>query len=276
MAKKHYLDRDEFHDELTICKKVGKLTDRALAMFQLLATEVSRDFYFEDNEDKKDAVAVAVHDLFKYWGNFKESNVVQFKINRNFTNNEEIIVDIFGHGKIAYKANNGFDIKKGKFQIGTTINNSLKSLVEVVVGRDDKVIAIYVDKIKNKVTLMDKFNSDDLSVKSSVVIRTEPIEVAAVKKLKGNAFRQFDYIPVEEVAEGVEYELKKIHLVEPNKNKDFLFKFKSPPNAFSYFTSIARHGILKSINKINPKQFRNGGKISIDQINRENNGMFNI
>ena len=57
------------------------------------------------------------------------------------------------------------------FLIGDTVNNTLKSLTDCIVERDGKILSIYTDKIKNKITLMDKFNGDDLSVKSRVVVK---------------------------------------------------------------------------------------------------------
>ncbi len=51
--------------------------------------------------------------------------------------------------------------------------------------------------------------------------------------------------------------------------------FQPPPNGFSYFTSIIRNGCLKSINKINPKQLRNGNKLSLHTVNSGENGFYN-
>ena len=70
--------------------------------------------------------------------------------------------------------------------------------------------------------------------------------------------------------------MREILLVNNDKKTGNVHWFKKPPNAFSYFTSITRRGILKSINKVNPPILRNGNKISMDQINLENNGMYNF
>lgn len=261
-VKKHYLDRHEFHAELTICKKQDGLTKKALEMFQLLSEQISRDFYFSCDEDRKDAIAVAMHDLFKYWKNFKESNIVQLKINRNFEPVESITVFIHGHGKVRYVAGRKQNPEKRMFLIGDTINNSLKNLTDAIVEKDNDILAIYTDKIKNKITLMDKFNGDDLSVKSYVVAKSKKIN-AEVKVASDNP------------KDKGKKKSKDVYLVDPIKD-EFVFKMKEPPNAFSYFTTMVRNGILKSINKINPKQFRGGNKISLDGINSDNNGMFNI
>lgn len=270
-SKKPYLDRHTFHGELTICKKQDDLTNKALSMFQLLSKETSGDFYFECNDDKKDAIAVAMHDLFKYWRNFKESNIVQLKVNRNFQPTEAVEVFIHGHKKLRYVAGRSYKPERRMFLIGKTINHTLKSLMDVIKEVDDKLLAIFIDKIKNKITLMDKFNGDDLSIKSYVVVKQKCIEMEVVSKLKAS---KTEYIPAD--AKTVKSEKKMIWLVDLDKKSGAIYKFKEPPNAFSYFTSIVRNGILKSINKINPKHFRNGKKISIDSINQQNNGMFNI
>ena len=268
--KKPYLDRIEFHQELTVCKKRLKdssisrekvLTERALKMFMLLAREVSRDFYFDDDEDRKDAIAVATHDLFKYWQNFKESNVVQLRINRNFIVLDQIVIDIYGHSQLTYTA--GFDqnCDTRTFKVGKNINESLKHLKWIIDEKDSEAIAIFVDKIKNKITLQDKYNADNLSVKSSVSIISPEYPVS-------------DFVGKTDQIQSID----KVYLVDKNKSGNFVFFFTAPPNAFSYFTSISRRGILKSLSKTNPKQFRNGNKVSMDQINRQNggDGMFNI
>lgn len=261
-SKNDYLNRYKYHDELTICKKQNDLTKRALEMFQVHATETSRNFYFNCEEDRKDAIAVAMHDLFKYWRNFKESNIVQLKINRNFEPMESITIHIYGYGEVRYVANGKQNSKKRTFLIGDTINNSLKNLTDLITEIDSNILAIYVDKIKNKITLMDKFNGDDLSVKSFVIAESKKIE-AEIKVVSNDP------------KDKGKKKMENVYLVDPVKDI-FKFKFKEPPNAFSYFTTIVRNGILKSINKLNPKQFRDGKKISLDGINTDNNGMFNI
>ncbi len=308
---KTYLDRIEFHDELTICKKQDALTDRALTMFQTLAKETSRVFYFNCDEDRKDAIAVAMHDLFKYWRNFKESNVVQLKINRNFQPVESIIIYIHGHGRLRYIASRQQKPEKRMFLIGNTINNSLKNLTDAIEQIDGKVIAIYTDKIKNKITLMDKFNGkkeDELrecknqlrgvieNIKKNDVFhlpalkaQLEKKKIGLVEKINNLNIKSFvvakSKLIKAEIKSNKEGDkgkktIKKVYLVDPNlnssKDDEFYYKFKDPPNAFSYFTTMVRMGILKSINKINPKHFRSGNKISIDSVNSENNGMFSL
>jgi hypothetical protein len=305
--KKHYIDRDVYHDELAKCKKADELSRISLDLFKLHSEECSRDFYFQYEADRDDAVASAMHDLFKYWKNFKESNVVQVKLNRNFVDGESISVNIHGKGVVTYIAKSEIPeeyarskdddfcfedflyepptaqedinrmerIKRGEFEIGSTINISLANLSSLIKSRDNKILAIYVDKIKNKITLMDKHNGDDLSAKSSVECSDSVVEMAKVKIVKGKDIR-YVYIPLKDVDTSTEHEVLHVPLVDVDKKGTHMFKFKEPPNAFSYFTSIIRNGILKSINKINPKQLRGGKKISIDSINNDNNGMYNL
>lgn len=275
--KKPYLDRIEFHNELTKCKKAvkykestddngeksmvmieGVLSRTALDMFMLLARETSRDFYFDNEDDKKDAISTATHDLFRYWRNFKESNVVQFKLMRNFIPGETITVNIFGYGEFTYTAGFDQDLLGRLFKIGPTINSTIKNFESIVNTIDGRFIAIFVDKIKNKITLMDKYNSDDLSVKSYVKIQSEKIDVKKVNE------------------DGSLSVIGSTYAVMLDKKTGNTLFFQDPPNGFSYFTSIARNGCLKSINKIKPKQFRNGNMLSLSHVNSGSNGFYNI
>ncbi len=242
MAKKPYLDRHVFHNELAVCKRANELSKTALEMFKLLATETSRDFFFDAPEDKEDAIAHAMHDLYRYWRNFKESNVVQLQLLRNFDPEEGFAFTIHNFGTLTYRACAQLPVSADEplstdapryFLIGQTINQSLKHLSEVLQLHDGPQVAIFVDKIKSKITLMDKCNGDDLSVRSCV-----------------------DVLALETAARPLTGEGRKM---DP-RGKHF---FKPPPNGFSYFTSIVRNGIIKSINKTFPKEMRSGKRVSL-------------
>lgn len=257
----HYLDRFAFHNELAICKRKGELSPLSLKMFQKLAKEVSRDFYFNYDDDRKDAIATALHDLFKYWRNFKENNVVQVKFIRNFVEGDQITINIFGRDGIAFTAgekadasNNVFeicqiisakdDIKSIKKQIGKATNYSLQNFIKLVMEKSDNSVSIYHDKIKGKITFMDNLNGDT-SIKSSIIIHSN----------------------------------SKCPLIDKDRDtkKDSgEFFLKEPPNAFSYFTSIVRNACMKSISKNKPKYHKKSNTVSIDSINRDGGGFFNL
>ena len=285
--KQHYLDRNEYHKELTKCKKKDELSPLAINMFRLHAKECARAFFFDSDEDRKDAIASAVHDLWKYWRGFKECNVVQLKIVRNFVPGDTIIVDIHKCKKVVYTAAEKRDLNKRHFLIGKNINTSLTNLIEVVQYRDKEKLEIFIDKIKNKITFMDKFNGDDLSIKSMVNIEFKSKQpfVEIVKKKKDKKTKEykewiklkpkeFEEVKTKMFAIGIEVAYDKtddVYILTYNR-----FYFQDPPNAFSYYTSVARNGILKFINKMNPKHFRNSNKISISSVNSDKNGLFSL
>lgn len=258
-TKKPYLNRKDFHNELAISKRSGELTRKALKMFETLCKNVSRDFFFEDPEEKKDAEARAMHDLWKYWRNFKESNVIQLKFNRKPVPGEIIKLTI--HDKtdppfiLIYEAVDSNPTGR-QFLIDKTINYTIGNFIKVVNDLDSTKLEVFHDKVKRVITIMDKHNNDDLSVKSFATISQQ---LATGDTEKG--------------------EIKEMWMI--NKNKDYpededTHFFKEPPNAFSYFTSMVRNGIIKSINELHPKVLRDGKKISIDRINSNANGLYNM
>ena len=284
---KHYLDRDEFHNELAVCKKAGELSKRGIKMFQLLAENVARDYYFPSEMDKEDAEARAVHDCWKYWRNFKESNVVQLKFNRQPLIGESIVVVIHVTGgrniTLKYKPYHKQIPKQRYFMIDKTLNYTLQNMMSIVNEQDNKLLEMFLDKVKRKITLMDKHNSDDLSIKSSVTVNQElaKLEITPKDKMLWKTLLKTDKVVAELIEKQgldaltlpVPIELL---LTDEDKKTGNEHSFKKPPNAFSYFTSMVRNAVLKSINEVNPKEWRNGGKISIDGINSENNGMYNF
>lgn len=261
---KIYLDRHEFHNEMAKCKKNGELSKKAIEMLQKFCTEASRDFYFEYPEDQEDAIMQAMHDCLKYWKNFKESNVVQLKFRRNFHIGDRIKIWISNHNNevmeyVPCEVSNvifrefAIDLSNGK-KDSFAINRSLSNLSSVLGTRDGLILDMFIDKVKSKITLMDKFNGDTHSVNSYVEI--------------------IDYDPTNPLIEIDKKQQKQAEKINQNaKNRCY---FTPPPNGFSYFTSIIRNGCLKSINKVNPKPLRNGNKLSLSMVNSENNGLYNF
>ena len=244
MAKKDYLDRHEFHAELAACKHKNELSRKAIDMFTILSTEVSKKYYFKYEADRDDAIASAVYDCYKYWRNFKESNVVQLKILRNFFDRESLALEIENHGTFVYVAKTEKQIIH-EFKIDETPNKTIDNLIGTI---DKGTIGVYHDKVKCKITFMDFRNGAELTIKSKLILLT-PVSYC-----------------------------KKTPLTNTKTKTENVYEFNEPPNGFSYFTSVVDKGILKSINKLNPKNLRNGVMVSLSHINNTNNGngLFNL
>ncbi len=236
MPKKDYLNRHEFHAELATCKRTKELSRKAIEMFTILSTEVSKKYFFKYEDDRQDAIASAIYDCYKYWMNFKESNVVQLTILRNFQKNETITLEIRNVGNFTYIAGE-------EFAIDETPNKTIFNLLNSI---DKEIMGVFHDKVKCKVTFMDHVNGNDLSIKSKLTLSNINEDLPLIS----------------------------INSKRPTSNT---FDFNEPPNGFSYFTSVVDKGILKSINKINPKHLRNGTMISLSHMNCNNsNSMFNL
>lgn len=67
---KIYLKNEDLYLQIIESKKQDELTREAQRMLLLLTERVSRGFPYENPEDKKDCVAFAHLDLFKYWKRF--------------------------------------------------------------------------------------------------------------------------------------------------------------------------------------------------------------
>jgi len=240
-----YIDRIEYHAEMVKSKKSGKLTDRAVSLFQLHAKEVSRTFYFEFEEDREDAVSSAVHDFLSYWRNFKECNVLQLKIVRNFQEGEWVEIDVKNHKKVRYVARQK-PTADSDFQIGQTENRSLQSLDEAVKRTLKGAVESSLHKVTQKINLMDTWNGDDLKITSEATIGLTGKEIL-IKDEK-----------------------------DWKQTKSYVFK--SPPNSFNFLTSYARNGIIKYLNTHHPKATRNGKKILFSQMNTQSGdgGAYNV
>lgn len=295
---KHYLDRNEFHKEMSKCKRNGELSKTALDMLQIFCAEVSRDFFFADAEDQKDAIATSLHDCIKYWKGFKESNLVQLQFNNNFSVGDEIVIFINNVGEFKYTVSENSDILNREFQISpiqikspiqehfykhvktdidlekwiktekfgknpteleklslkfkknriTSINRELENFATVIRNRDGLYLEVFIDKVKRKMTIMDKHNGSVKSLQSYIIINTKNEDIITPNRTQ-----------------------KKLQ----QKHNNNFFYFEEPPNAFSYYTSLIRNGIIKSIDKLSPKALRNGMKLSMSHtIDEDGNGIF--
>jgi hypothetical protein len=210
-------------------------------MFSLLAREFSKNFYFEQEEDREDAIACAVKDFFMYWRNFKECNVLQLSIDRNFIEGESITFNICGMKPFTYVAKNEIQ-NDNDLLIGTTPNKTLINLKSKLDLLGREIVDVTLHQVTQKINVMDTFNKNDLLLKSFV-------EILLVDK---------------------SILIKKDKLYEVKKS----YNFEKPPKAFNFFTSYANNGIIKYINEHHPKEIRNGKKIQFSQINKDNNGIY--
>lgn len=237
----NYINRIEFHQEMVKCKKGGELTKQALTYFSILSRELSKDYYFNYEEDRKDCIMSAVEDCWKYWRSFKESNVARIKFERNFEPGEQFIILILNKGDFTFTASSEPE-GGNQFLIGETVNKTLTNFMHTANAVDQGSMQVFLDTVKKRITVMDQCNSDDLTIKSSVkLISLDGTELLS-KDAKGNDSIQF----------------------------------KNPPNAFNYFTSVVRNGILKALQKLYPKGHKISNKISINVSSGDNSRFYNI
>jgi hypothetical protein len=274
-TKRQYLDRDVFHQEMTKCKRNNDLSPAAIEMLYTLSNEVSRKYYFEHAEDYEDAACNAVFDCYKYWRGFKENYVIQLKILRNFNPGEQLQICVDGCQPRVFEAgseNNKNSSGNIMFAIGDNINKTLANLKDMC---GDSDVAVFLDRVKSKVTFMDNRNIDPGDTYSSTItfipnLKGETLLMDAAGKFlldivgSGSTAiktkrKGIDFLPISDA---------KFHT--PN-----FYKFKKPPNSFSYFTSVVNNGILKFIDQRNPKALRNGNLLPLSG-NGNSVNFFNI
>lgn len=245
--KRLYLDPDKYHAEMTLCKKRGFLSNTAVDMLRLHAKELSRDYTFVDDFSKGDAISSAVEDALKYWKGFKEGNCVQLRFLRNFIEGEGLKIRLVNLDFELYFEASNQPTNEYQFEIGSNINKSVSNIISIIRKSYSDKVEIFLDKNRKKITIMDKINDDFVSKASFVVVSNLDSENCLV-------------------------ETKTKKEIKP----EMVYFFCAPPNAFKYYTTLLRNGILKSLNNETPKAMRNGNKISIDAISRQNNGLINF
>jgi len=239
MGKKHYIDRNQFHEVMTYCKKNDELNDEAISYFIKLSRNVARKYYYGNNIDIEDAASMSIEDLLKYWKNFKENNLVKLNILRNFNDGESIEIMIDGIDSMVFTAKSN-PSHSSEFLIRDTKNRTIQEFKSITKEYSDKFM-VYHDQVKCNLTIMDNHNKDNPNIFSSMKMIGSP----------------------------------DLYKIKKHKSGD-LITFDKPPNAFSYFTSICNNAIRKYLNMANPKHLRDGNKISIQGININNNGLYSI
>jgi hypothetical protein len=240
-----YLNKEIYHKTLVSCKKAGILNKEIMDMYILHAKEVSKaGYYFEYPEDREDAISQAVEDFLKYWRGFRENDVVRLKFKRNFIPGEEITINVAGLPKINMIANK-------TFQIGDTVNRSLLLINNHIneIGNQYSItgdgysylrpgIECTIHQVKSTITIMDNTNISPDSIDSEVIFKFK--DTGLIEKINGNSI-----------------------------------KFKKPPYCFNHLTSMIRNAMVKYLNKYHPKEERDGNKMVMSRINK-NNGAYNI
>jgi hypothetical protein len=247
-------------------------------MLTTLSKEVSRKYYFEFEEDYEDAASYAIYDLLKYWRGFKENPVVQLEVVRNFHPGEwfNIKIDAFDNIKIIAVDNLSTHTKEEKvlyFEIGETPNKSLTNMASAL---RNEYLGIYLDRVKCKITFMDNYNKTPDYDSYNSAIQFFPLISGETYAYHENGKNIVETIVVDGKTTKAK---KKIHDLLPISCSKFhkpnVYMFKKPPNSFSYFTSVVNNGILKFIDKRNPKALRNGKLLAMNSVSSDS-AFFNI
>ena len=285
----NYLDREEFHAEMTKCKRQDALTNKAIVMLNTLATEVSRRYYFEHEEDYQDASQQAMYDLLKYWRGFKENAVVRLPITRNFVAGEIVTIKMDRMEPVSFMATTPEKLGLGEprkdgvtfltkpgaptlFYIGETANKSLMNLATICKELHGKYLGVFLDRVKCIITFMDNLNLDpDYTTYNSSV------EFTPVAKGETLAYDEAGKVITDSVkVDGKMVKTKRLitgllPISDAKFNLPHQYRFKKSPNSFSYFTSVCNNGVLKYIDVRNPKALRNGNLVT-----RSESTFFNI
>lgn len=68
-----YLKNADLLEEIRRSKQQGKLTDKAVRMFILLANKSSEKLKYKNPDDREDCISSAIEDLLRYWDRFDET-----------------------------------------------------------------------------------------------------------------------------------------------------------------------------------------------------------
>ena len=248
----NYLEKIPFNNEMLVCINQNKLTNKSIEMFTLLATEVSRNYNFKYPEERQDAISSALHDFCAYWKGYKYKPVYNVFFERNIKEDEKIIIKIpFKNAEeesfhtyefVAKKK----PILKNEFEIGSTENRSIENLSNMINNMTDIAISTTIHKVTKKITFIDKIN--DVGVYGEIEIHHKLNDQLVKSKQK-----KFD---------------KTSTVI-----KD---KFYEPSSAFNWATSVAINGILKSMDKMRPKEWRNGKLLNFSELTNEDDDLYGI
>lgn len=77
----YYVKNSDLLKEVVSSKENGKLSDRLVQMFILIATESNKKLKYKDPMDREDCISAALEDLIRYWDRFdpaKSTNAFAF------------------------------------------------------------------------------------------------------------------------------------------------------------------------------------------------------
>lgn len=234
----NYIEKKDFNEEMLKCIEAGKLTNRSVEMFHKLATEVSRRYNFKYAEEREDAISSALHDFASYWGGYKYKPVYNIVLTRNFEDGEKISVTIpnltTGKSESCYFIARIKPSGKYDFLIGDTENRSLESLSNLINSFNNIPVTSTIHKVTRKITLIDKLN--DVGTYGTIEIDFTPNKqlVKTKKFIKGSS--------------------------------NISDEFYEPSSAFNWATSVAINGIIKSMDKMRPKDWRNGKMVNFSEL----------
>lgn len=246
----NYLEKKPFNEEMLKCIHRNELTKTSIEMFTLLATEVSGKYSFKYPEDRQDAIASALHDFVSYWRGYKWKPVYNIVLVRNFKEDEKIVIRI----PSIDKEKSEFDeyvyvakkkpVHKNEFLIGLTENKSIENLSNLINSFTNINVYSTIHKVTKKITFIDKIN--DIGVYGNIEIHYK-VNDQLIKQKK------FD------------------------KNQSVIYdSFYEPSPAFNWATSVAINGIIKSMDKIKPKDWRGGKLFTFSELSNEDGEVFNF
>ena len=233
-----YINKKDFNDEMLKCINNDRLTDKSIELFRLLATEVSKTFNFKYQADKEDAIDNAVADFANNWRGYKWKPVFKMKLLRNFKDGESLVIEVPNVKKITVVAKTTIR-SPYHFKIETKENKTLENLASVIEKLTNSDISCSLHKVTMKITLVDNINC--IGTYGKVTINTLPLSKAIIK------------------------------FTDRNTNEE---PFAEPPPAFNWSTSVCRNGIIKSIDKMRPKEWRKGKMINFSEIMNKKGGSF--
>jgi hypothetical protein len=227
-----YLNKKEFDSEMLKCVAQGKLTNKSIEMFTLLATEISTTYNYRNEDIRKDAIDSAVCDFSMYWAGWIYKPTNQIKFVRNFVSGEKIHIFTPDGMDATFTARSSGNIKDEKYQfaIGATINKSIENLMSLIDNSSNGSVTCKPHKVTFKISIIDEINSIE-SGNFGMCVVTENHDHGVLTKVSKMG------IDVTKIGFGL------------------------PPPAFNYFTSMSRNGILKFLDKFYPKNLRHGGMI---------------
>ena len=233
-----YINKKEFDKVMLDCIKADKLSDLALSEFNKIASKVSNRYNFRYVADKEDAIHTAMADFVAYWRGWKWKPVFKMILSRNFLDGEILLINVPNMKSLRVVAAN--NVKSPyHFKIEVKENKTLENLARCVEKHMAENMSCFLHKVTMKITFVDNINeiAEGKPVEGTVTIVSPPDSSPLIK------FKD---------------PLTKIE------------KFVLPPPAFNWSTSVCNNAIIKSLDKMRPKEFRNGRLLNFSEISNYN------